>query len=164
MSEHYPPPIVLDTTVLSYFAFTDDLDLLDAMDVRFVTVEAVVEELQTGVDHGHDFLAPAVTAVDVITVEGTPGAVLDDLDRGEAHALHAARECDGTIVTDDGPARDRADALDVPLTGSIGLLLRLVRQSKLDIDDADAIHRQWVDDGGFRSPVDSISEALDRLD
>lgn len=163
-SNDYPPPVVLDTTVLSCFASTDDLDLLTDLSIRFVTVEAVIDELQTGVEHGHDFLAPAVEAIDVISVDGTPGPPLDGLDYGEAHALYAAGQRDGTIVTDDALARDRATELDVPVTGSIGLLIRLVRQDKLAVTEADAIHRQWVTDEGFHSPVRSISDALDHLD
>lgn len=163
-TEDYPPPVVLDTTVLSCFASSDDLHLLDEVAIRFVTVEAVVDELHTGVDHGHTFLAPAVEAVDVLTVDGAPGSTLDGLDIGEAHALHAALEHDGTIVTDDGPARDRAAELGVPVTGSIGLLIRLVRLDRLPVEEADAIHHQWVTDEGFHSPVSSVSDALDRLE
>lgn len=49
-SEDYPPPVVLDTTVLSCFASSEDLHLLDTLSIRFVTVEAVIEELRTGVE------------------------------------------------------------------------------------------------------------------
>lgn len=163
-SEDYPPPIVLDTTVLSCFASSEDLYLLDALAIRFVTVEAVVEELRTGVDRGHVVLAPAIEAVDVLTVDGAPGSMLEGLDHGEAHALYAAFQREGTIATDDGPARDRVAALDVPVTGSIGLLLRGVRQERISVGEADALHHHWVTEEDFHSPVSSIADALDRLD
>ncbi len=90
--------------------------------------------------------------------------MLEGLDHGEIHALYVAFQREGTIVTDDGPARDRADDLGVPVTGSIGLLIRLVREEHITVDEADAIHHHWVTEEGFRLPVSSIADALDRLD
>ncbi|PSP74802.1 hypothetical protein BRC86_04765 [Halobacteriales archaeon QS_3_64_16] len=51
-----PSPVVLDASVLSNFALTDDLDLLEEIPARFATVEAVNDELRTGVEQGHEFL------------------------------------------------------------------------------------------------------------
>lgn len=155
-----PSPVVLDTTVLSNFALTDDLDLLEEIPAQFVTVEAVETELQRGVDDGYTYLNRAIGAVEVINVEREPGTDLTDLDRGERYAIQAARERGGTVVTDDKLARDRAHELNVPLTGSVGLMIRLIRDSVLTEDEADEIHNQWVFEGRFRSHVMSISEAL----
>jgi predicted nucleic acid-binding protein len=83
-----------------------------------------------------------------------------DLDSGEKHALAAAIRHDATIATDDLAAREVADALGIPLTGSVGLLIRLVQRGTIDEDEADEIHQRWVDEGNFRSPVDSVSEVL----
>lgn len=58
----------------------------------------------------------------------------------------------------------RADDLGIPVTVSIGLLLRLVRQEHITIDEADTIHHHWVTEEGFHSPVSSIFDVLDRLD
>lgn len=161
-SEH-PSPVVLDTSVLSNFVHTDDIELLDEIPARFVTVEAVEGELRRGVDmHGYDFLDRAIGAVEVIDVEGEPGDDLAGLDRGERYAILAAQERGGTVVLDDGLARNRADDLGIPLTGSVGLMMRLVRQGTLTVTDADAIHEYWVTEREFRSHVKSISEALER--
>jgi predicted nucleic acid-binding protein len=159
-----PSPVVLDTSVLSNFALTDDLDLLGEIPARFVTVEAVDGELRTGIERGCEFLGRAIGAVEVIDIEGEPGDDLDSLDWGESYAIQAAREQDGTIVLDDGPARDRADDLGVPLTGSIGLMIRLVRDGTISEAEANEIHRWWIEEGRFRSPVESITEALERID
>lgn len=159
-----PSPVVLDTSVLSNFARTDDLDLLDEIPARFVTVEAVIGELQRGVEtHGYEFLQRALGAIDVINVETDPGEELAGLDQGEIGAIHAARKRDGTVVLDDGLARDRARELGVPLTGSVGLVIRLVRQGTISEDEANTIHEQWVSEGRFRSHVESITEALERV-
>jgi predicted nucleic acid-binding protein len=159
-SEH-PSPVVLDTSVLSNFARTDDLDLLGEISARFVTVEAVIGELQRGVEtHGYEFLRRAIAPIDV---ETEPGDDLAGLDQGETFAIHAAREHSGTVVLDDGLARDRARELGVALTGSVGLVIRLVRQGTISEDEANAMHERWVKEGQFRSHVESITEALERV-
>jgi predicted nucleic acid-binding protein len=162
-SEH-PSPVVLDTSVLSNFARTDDLDLLGEISARFVTVEAVIGELQRGVEiHGYEFLRRAIAPIDVIDVETEPGDDLAGLIQGETFAIHAAREHSGTVVLDDGLARDRAREPGVALTGSVGLVIRLVRQGTISEDEADAMHERWVKEGQFRSHVESITEALERV-
>lgn len=84
-------PVVLDVTVLSNLAVTDDLERLDALPARFVTVEAVTDELRAGFEAGYDRLGRAIDATDVVAVDSEPGNdVLDHLDRGESYALVAA--------------------------------------------------------------------------
>ena len=67
-SERLRSPAVLDTTVLSNFAYTDDLDLLDEVPARLVTVAAVCKELRAGVEDGYEFLAPAIERVPPIAI------------------------------------------------------------------------------------------------
>lgn len=90
--------VVLDATVLSNLAVTDDLDVLPA---RFVTVEAVTDELRAGVEAGYDHLGRAIDSIEVIAVEGEPERdVLDELDSGESYALFAAQKRTGMLATD----------------------------------------------------------------
>lgn len=154
-------PIVLDTTVVSNFAFTGDLDLvLNDPNTEVVTVPAVIDEIRTG-DEDSDFLAEAREGLSVIEVESGPeSGILDRLDYGEAHALHAAIVEEGTLATDDLPARELADQRGVPVTGSIGLLVRLVRYEKFTVNEADAVLRRWIEGGGYFSPVESVREVL----
>jgi predicted nucleic acid-binding protein len=155
-------PVVLDATVLSNLAVTDDLDLLRALPARFVTVETVMDELRAGVEAGYDHLGRAIDAIDVIAVEGEPESdVLNELDTGESYALHAAQERAGTLATDDLPARELAADRRIEFTGSVGILVRLVLRDELSISEADAILERWVIDARYRSPVESVHEVLE---
>jgi predicted nucleic acid-binding protein len=154
------PPVVCDTTVISNLARTDDLALLDIFDERIVTVPTVIDELRVGIDdHGYDFLTRALDTLEVVEGESEPDDSLDSLDPGETHALQLARERDGSLATDDLAARSVADALDIPVTGSLGVLARAVQEGPLDRDDADERFQQWINDG-YRSPIESITEVL----
>lgn len=153
-------PVVLDTTVLSNLAHSDDIVLLEAFDERIVTVPAVIEELRSGIDeHDHVFLTRALDTLAVVECEHEPGNNLAGLDLGETHALHAAQEFDGSIATDDRAARSVAKTLEIPVTGSLGVLVRAVHEDSLDRDDADERLQQWRN-GGYHSPVTSITELL----
>lgn len=151
---------MLDATVLSNFAYTDDLLLLDALPAQFVTVSTVINELHAGIEDGYEFLTRATDAIEVIDVGSEPSDVLADLDPGETHALHVAQERTGTLATDDLAARSVAKDLDVPLTGSVGVLVRLVLRDELTSEEADAIIQRWIEDVQYRSPVDSVTEVL----
>ncbi|WP_049901265.1 hypothetical protein [Halococcus agarilyticus] len=52
MANELRSPVVLDATVLSNLAITDDVDRLDTLPARFVTVEAVTDELRTDSKRG----------------------------------------------------------------------------------------------------------------
>lgn len=150
---------VLNTTVLSNFAQVDHVELL--LDLpRLVTVDAVREELEDGVDT-HPYLERALTAlqedIPVITpsssAEELEAEFLETLDPGEAQALAVAAAVDGMIVTDDGDARENAKRRDVDLTGSIGLLVRFVEDGHVSAETADTYLKRWIDEAGFRSPA-----------
>lgn len=153
-------PIVLDTTVISNLARSDDIALLDVFDERIVTVPVVIDELQTGIDdHGYTFLTRALGTLEVVEDENEPGESLDRLDPGETHALQLARERDGSLATDDLAARTVADELDIPVTGSLGVLARAVHERALGEEEADERLQQWID-SDYRSPIESITEVL----
>lgn len=153
-------PVVFDTTVLSNLAVSDDLQLLDAIDERLVTVPTVIDELRAGIDeHDHSYLTPALDALPVVPPESDPDTTLAGLDPGETEALHLAHERDGSLATDDLAARTVANDLDIPVTGSLGVLVRTVHDGTLDRDDADTRLDLWQD-AGYHSPVDTIAELL----
>ena len=71
-SEQLRSPTVVDTTVLSSFAYTGDLDVLDGVPARLVTVAAVHDELRAGVENGYDFFDPAIEAVERVAFTAIP--------------------------------------------------------------------------------------------
>lgn len=107
------------------------------------------------------FLAEVRVELDVVEVDSDPeDEILNSVNYGEAHALHAAIAENGTLATDDLAARELADQQEVPTTDSIGLLVRLVRRGEFTIDEADAILRRWIEGSGYFSPVGSVREVL----
>lgn len=152
-------PTVLNTTVLSNFAQVDHVELLLNLP-RLVTVAAVQEELEAGVET-HPYIKHALTVLgdDIPVSSPSPAAetveaeLLESLDPGEAQALAVAEVADGMLVTDDGDARTTAAQRGVNLTGSIGLLVRFVEGGYISVETADRYLKRWIDEAGFRSPT-----------
>ncbi len=158
---------VLNTTVLSNFAQIDHIELLVDLP-RLITVEAVQEELEAGVET-HPYIEHALSVlgaeIPVINPSGTAQQLeeqlLESLDPGEAQALAVAEAEDGTLITDDGDARSIAEQRGVELTGSIGVLVRVVEDGHITAETADEYLKRWIDAAGFRSPARDIDVFLD---
>jgi len=143
MPDGYPQPVFLDATVISNFASTNSVEFLGYVLESPIVVPAVRDEIEQGVKHGHEYLANAVEAFDSgLAVSDVPpeiGRVSPHkrLDSGEGEAVRGAVERDGTIATDDLAARRLATELDVPVTGSIGLLVLGIKREHIDSETAD---------------------------
>ncbi len=167
MTGGYPQPVVLDTTVVSNFASTDSIALLTAVLESPVVVPAVRDELERGLDAGHEYLDTAVDVLDdelpvrAVSADDRVQEIRDRLDPGEAESLLGAIEHGGTLATDDLAARKIADQRDVPVTGSIGLLVLGVESGRIDHDTADEWLDTWRERRGYYAPVESVSEILD---
>lgn len=167
MAGRYPQPTFLDATVVSNFASTDAIEFLVEVLESPVVVPAVRDEIEEGRRVGHDYLASAIEAFDdglrVSNIPPETGAVRvrDRLDTGEAEALRGAFEHDGTLATDDLAARRLADDHDVPVTGSIGLLVLGIERGRIDGETADEWLQTWRDTRGYYAPVESIEEIID---
>ncbi|ELY54973.1 hypothetical protein C491_17789 [Natronococcus amylolyticus DSM 10524] len=156
--------------MLSNFAGTDSIAWLTATFDELVTVPAVKKELHQGIEVGYEHLTPALRAIEdeAITIDEAAPAELeqaypnirDRLDPGEAEAFVTADRSEGTLVTDDGTARQLASASDIKLTGSIGLLVRGVAQNELTIETADAWLATWIDERNYYAPIESVSDVL----
>ena len=115
---------VFDTTVLSNFASTGRLDLLDTRyrGVAFTTVE-VTSELRRGVKAGYSYLEYVLQQIEPVDSEGwlrilVPNSAAEHrmrsefdhiLDPGEASCLALAISRRMTLVTDDLAARRLAE-------------------------------------------------------
>ena len=157
-------PTVLNTTAPSNFAYIDRMDLLEALP-RVCTVPAVRRELRAGVD-SYPYLQRALDSIgDTIPVvalddpvDDTATDIAPRLDPGEAQAFAVAEIHDGTLVTDDGPARTLARDTGVAVTGSIGVLIRAVEADRLSAADADRWLKQWIDETDYRAPSRDFSD------
>lgn len=166
MTGGYPQPVVLDTTVVSNFASTASISLLTAILESPVVVPAVRDELERGLDTGHEYLDTAVDALDEelpvrsLSSNDDGQNIRDRLDRGEAESLLGAIEHRGTLATDDLAARKIAEQRDVPVTGSIGLLVLGIESDHIDHSTADEWLDTWREQRGYYAPVESVTEIL----
>jgi predicted nucleic acid-binding protein len=167
MPDRYPQPVFLDATVVSNFASTSSVDFLVHLLEAPIVVPAVRDEIERGVEHGHEYLTSAVEAFDNgLAVSDVPPEIErvslhERLDPGEREALRGAVERDGTIATDDLAARRLATEMDVPVTGSIGLLVLGIKREHIDCETADGWLEVWRDERGYYAPVESVTGLLD---
>lgn len=158
-----PDPIFLDNTVLFYFGLVERADLLFSLwGERACTTEAVIGEYLAGVSIVR---VPAEIWKDlpvVLLSEGELRWIADlpaYLGAGEAACLAAAVHRNGAFASDDRKARSVARGFDVPVIGTVGILLRSIEQELLTIVEAQALLDIMIA-AGFRSPVQDLSEAF----
>ena len=139
-------PSVLNTTVLSNFAYIDQLWVVAGLS-GICTVPVVREELHNGVDD-HSYLQSALDILDdgipVATVSDTvanrEAVVSDHLDPGEAQAFAVADAHDGRLLTDDGDARAFAKERGVTVVGSVGVLIAAIDAGRISEETTD----EWL--------------------
>lgn len=157
-------PNVLNTTVLSNFAYIDQLWVVSELS-GICTVPVVREELEHGVDD-HPYLQSALDTLDdeipvapiSDTVANREAIVSSHLDPGEAQAFAFADAHDGRLLTDDGDARSFAKEQGVTVVGSVGVLLAAIDAGKIDESTADEWLSTWIDEIGYYVPYRSISD------
>jgi len=157
-------PSILNTTVLSNFAYIDQLWVVAGLS-GICAVPVVREELEDGVDD-HPYLQSALDTLDdeipVATISDTvanrEAVVGGHLDPGEAQAFALADAADGRLLTDDGDARSFAKDQGVTVVGSVGILLAAIDAGKIDEATADEWLSTWVGETGYYVPYRAISE------
>ena len=168
------PDYIFYTTVLSNLAAVGRLDLLEKRyrTVGFTTVE-VSDELRRGLQAGYGYLENVLQQIQSISPSGWLRIVAPEspaehqlrgefdllLDPGEASCLALAISRGLILVTDDLAARQLAQERDVPLTGTVGILLALVCDRVLSLTEANAILAQMIE-RRYRSPVDRLDEVI----
>jgi predicted nucleic acid-binding protein len=154
---------LLDNTVMSNFAIVRRPDLLRTTFVdTLATSQQAFDELEAGVAAGK---LPDLdwTWLPVWTLK--PGEmeryrqILRSLNAGEAACLAMAVERGCRILTDDRDARELARHLQIPLSGTLGVLARLVDLNHLDLGEADLLLHDMVA-SGYRSPVTSLRAVI----
>lgn len=118
---------ISNTSPIQYLHQTGLLDLLPALFARVVVPRAVMEELAEG--RGLGISLPDVTQLgraDVCEIRSPAiRPLVRDLGPGECEVLAMALERPGSRVPiDDWLARQVARSLHLPLTGTLGILLR----------------------------------------
>lgn len=168
------PEYIFDTTVLSNLAAVGRLDLLERRcgETALTTVE-VSDELRKGLQAGYGYLEDVLQQIQSISPSGwlrivAPASETEHqfrgefdllLDPGEASCLALAISRGLILATDDLAARQLAQERDVSLTGTVGILLALVRDGSLSLTEANAILAEMIG-RRYRSPVDRLDELI----
>ena len=150
---------LLDTTILSNFAHVQRPDLVQvALGDQAATTPAVLAELQQGEALG---FVPRVDWrwLPILTLTAAEQAQTiayqHILDAGESECLAVAVLRQGRFLSDDLAARRLAQATDIAISGTIGLLLLLIGRKHLSIPEADRL-LATMKQQGYRAPVTSL--------
>ncbi len=168
------PEVIFDATVLSNFAAAGRSSLLEARyrEAGFTTIE-VSDELRRGVEAGYAYLTSALNQVETVSPGGwlrvlTPSSAEEhrlrtafdrSLDPGKASCLALAISRGLVLVTDDLAARRQAESEGVSLTGTLGILLALVRDETLPLSEANAMLGAMIR-RHYRSPVTRLDDLV----
>jgi predicted nucleic acid-binding protein len=164
------PDYIFDTTALSNFASAGNAGLLESRyrGVAFTTME-VTDELRRGVKAGYAYLESVLQQVETINSGGWLRIVVPStsdehrlrsefdqfLDIGEASCLALAVSRKMILVTDDLATRRLAEKWKVPLSGTLGILIALVRTNALSLKEGNAILEEMIQ-RKYRTPVERL--------
>ena len=165
---------IFDTTVLSNFAAIAQMALLEKLYRGLAwTTLMVSDEIRRGLDAGYQHLQAVeqqLTTTNpagwlrVLTLEKPDEQRLyvdlgRSLDPGEASCLALAISRGLILATDDLAARRLATGHGVPLTGTLGILIRLVREHQLSLETANRFLADMIA-MRYRSPVKTLDDLI----
>ncbi len=162
--------IIADTSTISNFAAVGQLELLQTKFETLYISEQVFDEIQNGLNQGYDFYTNLKQQIfpfsdkgwlHLITLDTVDelrkfNQLLSKLHIGEASCLSIAYYRKWLFLSDDKAARQQARVMNVVISGTLGILLSLVKQSQLPLVEADIILQQMIEKG-YYSPVASLS-------
>lgn len=173
-----PPPtdlrLILDTTVLSNFALAGQIPLLKRLYAsQACTALAVADEIRRGLSAGYEYLRSAEEALSPLSSTGwLPVLTLSSpqeqrlfvelsalLASGEASCLALALSRNLILASDDRAARRQAAERGVRLTGTVGILVRAVRESYIPLSEANDVLAHMIA-LRYRSPVQRLDELI----
>lgn len=159
--------ILLDNTVLSNYSTIRRPELIRLAFVEEVgTTEIAFEEMCAGVSIGRLVECDWgwLTRFPLTPAEQPQfTALVSHLGQGEASCLAVALRRGFRVATDDRDARRLARQMSIPLTGTIGILAVLVKQQKVALREGNRLLRLMIT-AGYRTPVETLEEIIDKLD
>lgn len=116
---------VVNASPLIILAKIDSLHLLTELAEEIVVPRAVLTEIIAGPVDDPARLFLNSTPLPIVPVVADPMVLAWDLGNGETAVLsHALTYSGWTVVIDDGAARRCARALDIPLIGTLGVIIK----------------------------------------
>lgn len=171
MPEVIPDVILcMDTCVLSNFALSRSIFILQSCYNRQVYITSfVMAEILKGLRKGYKELSEIKMALSEGWLIETPlmntkekdlfETISTSLGSGEASSIAVAKNRGLTFASDDMAARREAALLNVPLTGTIGILVRAVN-SRIITPQRGEIILTNMKEHGFYAPVESLKKIV----
>jgi predicted nucleic acid-binding protein len=166
--------LVFDNTVLSNFAVVDRISLLEVLySGNAFTTLMVADEIQRGLYAGYQHLQSVQEVLNpphptgwlrILPLESAEEQALyieliTSFGAGEASCLAVASTRGFVLATDDLAARRAATRRNVRLTGTVGILIRLVREGHLPLAEANNLLAQMIA-LHYRSPVERLDDLV----
>lgn len=153
--------VLLDNTVLSNFALVGRFDLVHlALGDQAAAPTHVLQEYNNGVMKG---ILPNADWGWLKVIQLTSKETrlfnqhLSRVNSGEAACLAVAAVRNGLVFTDDRDARKLAAQLKVPVSGTIGILIRLHTLGIISLSEANQLLSQMIAKG-YRSPIEKLED------
>jgi len=129
------PEVIANTSPIQYLFQLGLLDLLPELYGEVFVPEGVVRELRSGVDRGVSL--PDLDSLSWLRLRKARSApvliLAAGMGAGEREVLALALEIDDPLVIlDDSLARRFAQRLSLPLTGTLGLLLKAKQRKRIE--------------------------------
>ena len=164
------PEIILDTCVISNFALSQSIFILKSCYSRQVCITSfVMAEILKGLLKGYKELSDVKTALSEGWLIETPLKNIKEkqlfetlsisLGSGESSSIAVAKNRGLTFASDDLVARREALLINVPLTGTVGILVRAVNSKLINLHTGETILSR-MKEHGFYAPVESLGETL----
>lgn len=155
--------VLIDNTVLSNFALIRHPRAIQyAFREPICTTEHVFEELNQGMrlQRLPKFSWKWLEVIGMTEAEAFQFTQLQrQLDKGEASCLAVASQRQWKLATDDKDARKWAIRLQIPHTGTVGILGMLVVQNHIELDEGNAWLKGMIE-AGYRSPISTLDELI----
>ena len=156
-----PRLIFLDNTVLSNFGLVERADLLFRLwPGQVCSTKAALDEYQAGIS-AMDTRSEVWKDLPIVRLSKKEQLWMADLSpflgAGEAACLAAALHRNGAFASDDRKARKIASHLNVPIFGTVGILLGSTRVNFLSVAEAQLLLEIMIA-AGYRSPIQNLIE------
>lgn len=153
---------VVDTTVWSNFAQVGAPKLVVLAFPEAASPVVVINEVREGLRLSHipSFDSTLMKRIELTPQEETAMGLLEaTLDPGEAACVAVAESRNGLLLSDDRIARRLAHSRRIQVSGTVGILLLLVKNGRLPLNPAEELLRRMIE-ARYRSPISSLTELL----
>lgn len=152
--------LLLNCTVLSNFAAVNCFRLLQTVvSGRAAITEAVIQEFTEGIALGY-FPPVSLDWLPVLALSPEEQATFQlihlRLGAGEASCLAVAQHRGLRVATDDGDARRYAQRTGIPVSGTLGILVHLVRNHALTLQEGNALLAE-MRQHGYHAPTTDLA-------